>query len=252
MFYAPVAQLAEATDLNPVQVSVQIRWGVHKKYDRHTTREAGNLKIYYMEDINFIELCKNSRSMKEACEKTDMSFSTFKRKAKKLGCYQTNQFWSRGKTRLSDDRIKSKYKIEEIFIENSRVKRDQIKNIIIKEKLIEYVCSECEQDCTWNGKVLSLQIDHSNGIRNDNRLSNLRFLCPNCHSQTSTFCNKIGSKSKKIQDFELNEIISLFEKSRSLTDLIIQLGIYDNTKNRNKLKIIKESYKLEYASVMER
>lgn len=188
--------------------------------------------------------------MKEACEKIGMSFSTFKRKAKKLDCYKTNQYWSRGKTRLSDDRIKSKYKIEEIFIENSKVKRDQIKNIIIKEKLIEYVCSECGQNGNWNGKVLSLQIDHINGIRNDNRLSNLRFLCPNCHSQTSTFCNRIGSMSKKIEDFELSEIISLFEKSRSLTDLIIQLGIYDNTKNRNKLKIIKDSYNLKHTPVV--
>jgi 5-methylcytosine-specific restriction endonuclease McrA len=205
-----------------------------------------------MEDIIFIELCKNSKSMKEACDKIGMSFSTFKRKAKKLGCYKTNQYWSRGKTRLSDDRIKSKYKLEEIFIEDSRVMRAQIKNILIKEKLIEYVCSECGQNGNWNGKVLSLQIDHINGIRNDNRLSNLRFLCPNCHSQTSTFCNKIDSKSKKLEDFELNEIISLFEKSRSLTDLIIQLGIYDNTKNRNKLKIIKESYNLEHTSVVKR
>ena len=190
--------------------------------------------------------------MKEACDKIGMSFSTFKRKAKKLGCYKTNQYWSRGKTRLSDDRIKSKYKVEEIFIEDSKVKRDQIKNILIKEKLIEYVCSECGQNGNWNGKVLSLQIDHINGIRNDNRLSNLRFLCPNCHSQTSTFCNKIDSKSKKLEDFELDEIISLFEKSRSLTDLIIQLGIYDNTKNRNKLKIIKESYNLEHTPVVKR
>lgn len=205
-----------------------------------------------MEDIIFIELCKNSKSMKEACDKIGMSFSTFKRKAKKLGCYKTNQYWSRGKTRLSDDRIKSKYKVEEIFIEDSKVKRDQIKNILIKEKLIEYVCSECGQNGNWNGKVLSLQIDHINGIRNDNRLSNLRFLCPNCHSQTSTFCNKIDSKSKKLEDFELDEIISLFEKSRSLTDLIIQLGIYDNTKNRNKLKIIKESYNLEHTPVVKR
>jgi 5-methylcytosine-specific restriction endonuclease McrA len=37
---------------------------------------------------------------------------------------------------------------------------------------------------------LVLHIDHINGINNDNRLSNLRLLCPNCHSQTATYCNR--------------------------------------------------------------
>ena len=224
----------------------------YKKMTNTPQREAGNLNIYCMENKEFIQICENSKSMKEASEKIGIPFSSFKRKAEKIGCYKTNQFWSRGKTRISDNRIKSKYKIDDIFVENSKVARDQIKNIIIKEKLINYVCSECGQDGNWNGKVLSLQIDHINGVRNDNRLSNLRFLCPNCHSQTSTFCNKKVIKSKRIEDFELSEIISLFQKSRSLTDLILQMGIYDNTKNRNKLKIIKDSYKLEYTSVVKR
>ena len=37
---------------------------------------------------------------------------------------------------------------------------------------------------------LTLQLDHINGINNDNRKENLRFLCPNCHSQTNTFAGK--------------------------------------------------------------
>jgi len=198
-----------------------------------------------MEDYKFIEVCNNSESMRDASIKLNMSFSTFKRKALKLGCYKTNQFWSRGKTRISDSRILSKYNKEDIFVEDSKVKRDQIKNIIIKENLIEYICSDCGNDGMWNNKVINLQLDHINGVRNDNRLENLRFLCPNCHSQTETFCNK-NLNSKKIDEFDINEIINIFNKCRSITDVIVNMGIYDNTKNRNKLKLIKDKYKLEF------
>lgn len=45
----------------------------------------------------------------------------------------------------------------------------------------------CGLSHEWNGKQLVLQIDHINGDWLDNRAENLRFLCPNCHSQTETF-----------------------------------------------------------------
>jgi 5-methylcytosine-specific restriction endonuclease McrA len=50
----------------------------------------------------------------------------------------------------------------------------------------EYVCSECSLSRTWNGKPIQLDIDHIDGDSGNNEPSNLRFLCPNCHSQCST------------------------------------------------------------------
>ena len=87
--------------------------------------------------------------------------------------------------------------VEEMFCENSKVGRKEIKKYIIKNNLIPYKCVECGNEGSWNGKELSLQLDHINGINNDNRLENLRFLCPNCHSQTETFGSKRFKKQNK-------------------------------------------------------
>ncbi|MFK0099359.1 HNH endonuclease signature motif containing protein [Streptomyces sp. NPDC091040] len=52
------------------------------------------------------------------------------------------------------------------------------------------VCAVCETGESWRGKRLVLEIDHINGDRADNRLWNLRYLCPSCHSQTATFSKR--------------------------------------------------------------
>ena len=67
----------------------------------------------------------------------------------------------------------------------------------LKEKVGDK-CSECGQESTWNNKPLSLQLDHIDGNSDNNDLSNLRLLCPNCHTQTETFGNAgKGNRYKK-------------------------------------------------------
>lgn len=57
------------------------------------------------------------------------------------------------------------------------------------KELSKYQCSICDLLPTWNGKPLSLHLDHKNGNRTDNRKRNLRWVCPNCHQQTETWGN---------------------------------------------------------------
>lgn len=79
---------------------------------------------------------------------------------------------------------------DEVFTEGSSYARHLLKKRLIKHKLIEYKCTECGNTGEWMGKPLSLQLDHINGVNNDNRLENLRFICANCHSQTDTYAGK--------------------------------------------------------------
>lgn len=80
--------------------------------------------------------------------------------------------------------------LDEVLIEHSSYSRKALKNRLIKEGLLLYQCYECKIGSEWNNKPLSLQLDHINGISNDNRIENLRLLCPNCHSQTSTYAGR--------------------------------------------------------------
>jgi uncharacterized protein YlaI len=90
-----------------------------------------------------------------------------------------------------------KYSLDEILIKDSKYTNiARLKNRLINNNLLEYICDMCGNKGIWNGKMLSLQLDHINGINNDHRISNLRFLCPNCHSQTDTYCSKNINKYK--------------------------------------------------------
>lgn len=84
----------------------------------------------------------------------------------------------------------------DIFCEKSTYPRQCLKRRIITGNMLDYKCNDCENDGKYNGKPLSLQLDHINGINDDNRLDNLRFLCPNCHSQTETYAGKSNKQLK--------------------------------------------------------
>lgn len=91
--------------------------------------------------------------------------------------------------------------IQKILVENSlRVIKPNIKKRLIREGLLENKCAICGIS-EWEGKPLSLQMDHINGTSNDHRIENLRLLCPNCHSQTLTFAGrKLRSKCRVCPD----------------------------------------------------
>jgi 5-methylcytosine-specific restriction endonuclease McrA len=65
----------------------------------------------------------------------------------------------------------------------------KLKKRLIKEGIKENKCDICGIT-EWNGKLISMQLDHINGDSHNHKLENLRMICPNCHSQTETYCGK--------------------------------------------------------------
>ena len=109
-----------------------------------------------------------------------------------------------------------KYSDSEVFIENSNYSNlASLKLRIINDKLLNYECNECGLT-KWNNKEISLQLDHINGINTDNRLTNLRFLCPNCHSQTDTF----AGKNKNSTLLKINKISNKDKLNKKIEEIL--------------------------------
>lgn len=87
---------------------------------------------------------------------------------------------------------------ELVFCKESKADRTTLKRRIFSDKIFENKCSECGCLPIWNGKKLTIHLDHINGDNTDHRIENLRMLCPNCHSQTETFGGRHHRKKFRI------------------------------------------------------
>jgi hypothetical protein len=97
-----------------------------------------------------------------------------------------------------------------IFVRDSTADRSQVKRRLLRDLRWPYTCNTCKNMMFehrdgvpfWFDKPVTLQLEHRNGISTDNRLENLEFLCPLCHSQTSTYSgrNSLAARAKRARE----------------------------------------------------
>lgn len=188
-------------------------------------------KIYELTDEQFVELIKNSSNIAEVLFKlgytvkgNSWGYSQVKRRMLDLNVDKKD---FKGKSALLTGITQKEISSDKLLKENCKHTRTVLRRCIIKNKLLPYRCAICGIS-KWNEKTLSLELDHINGINNDNRLENLRFLCPNCHSQTCTYGSRNQQKNEsryEISDELYKLVVDTYDKYRSIKVVASVLGI---------------------------
>jgi transposase-like protein len=80
--------------------------------------------------------------------------------------------------------------IDEILVEGSTYSRNHLKERLYAAGLKQPICELCGQGAVWRERPMGLILDHVNGVNNDNRLENLRIVCPNCAATLDTHCGR--------------------------------------------------------------
>ena len=212
-------------------------------------------RIYGISDQEFINLVRSSLNISEVLFKlgyavngNSWGFGEIKKRMVDLGL---TGYDFKGKSCLA---IKPEKQIDpkKLLCEHSKHARKVLRSYIRKHDLIPYKCAICGLT-EWNGKTLSLELDHINGINDDNRLENLRFLCPNCHSQTDTYGvrnSKVTEAHYDISDELATKICSFYIQLKSIDKVAKKLGLMPKAVNQclteSGIKKTNQKYVIQY------
>lgn len=188
-------------------------------------------KIYECTDEQFVNLIKNSANIAEVLFKlgytvkgNSWGYSQVKQRMTDLNLSSAN---FKGKNAYYETNKEREISPDKLFRINCKHTRTVLRRNIIRNNLLPYKCAICGIS-KWNNKTLSLELDHINGMNNDNRLENLRFLCPNCHSQTTTYGSRNQQRNESTYEItdELRELVSnTYDKVNSVKRVSSILGI---------------------------
>lgn len=210
--------------------------------------------IYELSDEAFIELIKSSHNIGEVLFKLNLTvkgntwgYNHVRQRMRELGIDGT---YFIGIASEKPKCFRSSVPDKDLFAENCKHSRHVLRDRILLNKTLEYKCAICGID-SWEGKPLSLELDHINGINNDNRLENLRFLCPNCYSQTVTYGSRNSKKelvySEETEDKVIEAYNRLKNKDLVYKELRVSRSIIKKILEDNKKRTIpNQKYVIRY------
>lgn len=156
-----------------------------------------------------LELCSESFSYAEVLRKAGRkqgggAQETLKKKIQEFEIdisHFTGQGWNGHSNFQTKTGKAEKYTLDQVFCKNSPVTQKVLRGYVERHKVLKYKCENCGCDGNWQGGKISLEIDHINGDSADNELTNLRYLCPNCHALTDTYRGKNKSLKSVRRDY---------------------------------------------------
>lgn len=99
----------------------------------------------------------------------------------------------------------------------------------------EYKCLDCKNRGVWNNKELILELEHIDGDRNNNRRENLKWLCPNCHSQTLTFRKNNKGKNLKKKVVGEENLKNSIKEGGNIGSILKRVGLKATGDNYNRI-----------------
>lgn len=134
---------------------------------------------------------------------------------------------------------KEKYTLEQILIKNSPITQKVLRGYVERHKVIPYKCEVCGCDGHWQNGIISLELDHIDGDNTNNEISNLHYLCPNCHALTKTYRGKNKNIQSKVTVTDTQLLLAL-RSSPNIRQALIKVGLAPMGANYSRAKKILE------------